>query len=201
MEALIPVPTDCEVRSMIKFLNAQSIALIVIHRELCQVYGHTQLDGQYISCRSSAGRCLIISHPIARTLHPVISIFSYTSRNSCPVTVFRITEWWKWVPQWFQSQAADFYDTGYKSWSYGMINVSVSEINMLKNSSTLAVSVPTNLSVKLDFVSVKDPRETYFLDKLRASIRNRCIGIPKGVHVGLSIEKLVTFSIFFLSHN
>ena len=26
MEALIPVPADCEVRSVIKFLNAQSIA-------------------------------------------------------------------------------------------------------------------------------------------------------------------------------
>ena len=54
--------------------------------------GHTQLDGQHISCRSSAGRCLII-HPIARRIsHPVISIISYTSRNSCPISIFRMTE-------------------------------------------------------------------------------------------------------------
>ena len=38
---------------------------------------------------------------------------------------------------------------------------------MLKNSSTLAVSVPVNVSIKLDFVSVNGPRETYFVDALR----------------------------------
>ena len=36
MEALIPAPADSEVRSMIKFLNAESIAPIEIHRQLCQ---------------------------------------------------------------------------------------------------------------------------------------------------------------------
>ncbi|GFU70086.1 uncharacterized protein TNCV_2752211 [Trichonephila clavipes] len=39
METLIPSPAACEVRSVIKFLNAQSIAPIEIHRQLCQVYG------------------------------------------------------------------------------------------------------------------------------------------------------------------
>ena len=45
VEALIPVPADSEVQSMIKLLNAQSIASIEIHRQLCQVYGHTRLGG------------------------------------------------------------------------------------------------------------------------------------------------------------
>ena len=40
-------------------------------------------------------------------------------------------------------------------------------VNMLKNSSTLAVSVPINLSIKLGFVSVNGPRETYFVDSPR----------------------------------
>ena len=31
--------------------------------------------------------------PITRISCPVISIFSYTSRNSCPVSVFRMTDW------------------------------------------------------------------------------------------------------------
>ena len=108
MEALIPAPADCKVRSVIKFSNTQSIAGIEIHCQLCQVYGHTRLDGQHISWRSSAGRCLIIIHTIARTSRPVISIFSYTSRNSCTVSirVFRMTERERWVSQWFQSQAA-----------------------------------------------------------------------------------------------
>ena len=64
------------------------------------------------------------------------------------------------VTQWFQSQAADFYDTEYKSWSCGMTNVSIPEVNMLKISSILAVSVPMDLSINLGFVSVKGLRET-----------------------------------------
>ena len=36
--------------------------------------------------------------------------------------------------QWFQSQAADFYYTGYKSWSHGMTTVAILEVNVLKNS-------------------------------------------------------------------
>ena len=39
MEALIPAPADCDVWSVIKFLNAQSIVPISIHRQLCQVCG------------------------------------------------------------------------------------------------------------------------------------------------------------------
>ena len=73
MEALIPAPADCE-----KVLNAQSIVTIEIQRQLCQVYGHTRLEGQHIFCRSSSRRCLNIIHPIAWTSRPVISIFSYT---------------------------------------------------------------------------------------------------------------------------
>ena len=68
--------------------------------------------------------------------------------------------------QWFQSQAAGFYDIGYKSWSHGITNVSIPELNMLRNSSTLAVSVPINVSIKLGFVSVNSPREIYFVDAL-----------------------------------
>ena len=41
-----------------------------------------------------------------------------------------------------------------------------SGVNMLKNSSKLAVSVPINLSIKLSFVSVNNLRETYFVDAL-----------------------------------
>ena len=57
MEALIPAPAYCEARSVIKFLNTQSIAPIEFHRQLCHVYCHTQLDSQHMSCESSAGRC------------------------------------------------------------------------------------------------------------------------------------------------
>ena len=67
------------------------------------------------------------------------------------------------MSQWFHSQAADVYDTEYKSLSHGMKNVSIPEVNMLKNSSTLALSVPTNLSIKLSFVSVNGHKETFFV--------------------------------------
>ena len=60
----------------------------------------------------------------------------------------------------------------------GLLNVSIPEVNMLKNSSTLAVSVPVNLSIKLGFVSVNGPRETYFVDALRAIVLRYCCGNP-----------------------
>ena len=63
------------------------------------------------------------------------------------------------MSQWIQSQAADFYDTGYKSWSHGMINVSIPEMSVLKKGSTLALSVPLNLFIKLGFVCVNSLRE------------------------------------------
>ena len=62
------------------------------------------------------------------------------------------------------SQAEDFYDTGYKSWYHGKTNVSIPDVNMLKNSSTLTVSVP--IFIKFGFVSVNGPRENYFVDAL-----------------------------------
>ena len=44
-----------------------------------------------------------------------------------------------------------------------MTIVSITKMNVSKNRSTLAVSVPINLSIKLDFVSVNGARETYFV--------------------------------------
>jgi hypothetical protein len=51
-----------------------------------------------------------------------------------------------------------------------MTNVSIPVANMLKNSWTLAVSVAINISMKLCFVSVNGPRETYFVDEPRILI-------------------------------
>ncbi|KAJ4430990.1 hypothetical protein ANN_19583 [Periplaneta americana] len=59
METLIPSPATCEVRSVIKFFNAQSIAPIEIHRQLCQVYGPNIMSKQMVRrwCRQfSEGR-------------------------------------------------------------------------------------------------------------------------------------------------
>ena len=106
--------------------------------------GHTRLDGQHISYRSSVGRFLII-HPIARTSRSVISIFSCTSRNSFPVivSVFRVTERLRWVSHTGSNPSRQTSKTlGYKSWSHVMTNVSNLEANLLKNISTLAVTFP-----------------------------------------------------------
>ncbi|GFS65268.1 HTH_48 domain-containing protein [Trichonephila clavipes] len=59
MKTLIPPPTTCEVLSVMKFLNAQSIAPIEIHHQLCQVYGPSIMNKQMVRrwCgQSSVGR-------------------------------------------------------------------------------------------------------------------------------------------------
>ena len=45
---------------------------------------------------------------------------------------------------------------------------------MLKNCSTLAVSIPINLNIKLGFVYVNGARETYFVDTLRRHMVANC---------------------------
>jgi hypothetical protein len=59
MEALIPAPADSKVWSVIKFLNAQSIALIEIHRQLCLVYGPNVMSKQMVRrwCRQFSAKC------------------------------------------------------------------------------------------------------------------------------------------------
>ena len=90
MEALIPAPADCEMWSMITSLNSQSIVPVEIHRQLCQVYGQTRLDDLHIPWRSSAGRCLIIIHPIARvTRLGDISPFGLLKKEFCDIYLMK----------------------------------------------------------------------------------------------------------------
>ena len=129
MEALILAPADCEVLSVIKFLNMQSIVPIEMHYQLCQVYWPNVMSKQmeYHWCRQftagwqhvydeeHSGRLSILRKTLwslcGNTLWtscPVISIFSYTSRNFCPVivSIFRMIERRRWVshsgsnPRW-----------------------------------------------------------------------------------------------------
>ena len=125
----------------------------------------TRLDGQHISCRSSAGRCLIIHHK-ARASRPMISIFPYISRNF--------------------GQRQRFHNDTEAVMSVTVVPIpggrllrhriqkSVprcdkclnSEGEYVENSWTLAVSVPINLSIKLSFVSINGPMKTYYVDML-----------------------------------
>ena len=70
------------------------------------------------------------------------------------------------VTEWFQSQMADFYNIGIQKLVPRYDKCLNSGGEYLKNSSTLAVglSVPINLSIKLGFISVNSPGETFFVD-------------------------------------
>ena len=59
MEALIAAPANCEVLSVIRFLNSQSIVVVEIYHQLSQVYGPNVMSKQmvYHWCRQfTAGR-------------------------------------------------------------------------------------------------------------------------------------------------
>ncbi|KAJ4434036.1 hypothetical protein ANN_16355 [Periplaneta americana] len=49
----------CEVRSVIKFLNAQGIALIEIYRQLCQVYGPNVMSKQMVRCSTRSSVMMV----------------------------------------------------------------------------------------------------------------------------------------------
>ena len=71
------------------------------------------------------------------------------------------------VTQWFQTQAANFYDTWIQKLVPLYEKVSIPKVRIVKNSSTLAVSAAIKLSFKLGFVFVNGFRETCFVDALR----------------------------------
>jgi hypothetical protein len=37
-------PADCEIRSVIRFLNARNVKLADIHRQICEVYGENAMS-------------------------------------------------------------------------------------------------------------------------------------------------------------
>ena len=126
---------------MIKFLNAQ-IAAIKFHSQLWSgVWLHTARRSTHL-LQQFGWEVLIIIHPLAQTLHPVIFIFSYTSRNFLSISVFRMTGGDKCHSG--SSPRHRLLWQRIKSWSHGMTNDTVPEVYMLKNSLVLTVSVPVN---------------------------------------------------------
>ena len=105
-------------------------------------------------------------------MHDIVKLVRERSMENRQFTIMELSSHFPLLAemsatQWFQSQTADFHDTGIKkSWSHGVTKVSFPEVNMLKNSSTLAVSIPINLSIALGFISVNGPRESYFVEAL-----------------------------------
>ena len=172
LHAVIPAPADCDQ----VFERKERSADRKSSSALPGLWPHTALRSTH-SCRSSAGKVLNHSPPYSPDLAPSdfhlflhLTKFLFGQRQRFQ----NDREAEMSVTQWFQSQAADFYNTGYKRWSHGMTNVSIPEANMLKNSSTLGVNVPINLSLKLGSVSENVPR---ILLCGRAHLRNTKSGV------------------------
>ena len=73
-----------------------------------------------------------------------------------------------------------------------MTNILIPEVNMLKNSSTLAGCIAINISIELGFISVNGTRETYFVDSLSKIIERmllRNLIFENNIHAGGSCRK------------
>ena len=128
IETLIPAPADCEVRSVVKYLNAQSTAPFEI-RQLCQFYDHTRSTHLLKEFRWK-----VFNHDppyspdlALSDLHLSLNLKKFLSGQCQRFQNDREAEMRFTV---IQSQAADFYDTGYKSWSHGMTIFSIPEVNI-----------------------------------------------------------------------
>ena len=167
---------ECEVLSVIKILNAQSIAPIEIHRQLCQqsfpadfsrlvaqnCHGASvvqktvcQLGAKATDTRTQSKPHVVSTDNFGPSVLKQIPVQSASAFSECQrggVECYSCSN-----PRRQTSTTQ-----GHKSWFHGTTNASVPEVNMLKNS-----SVPINLSIKLSFVSVKHHRKSYFMDALR----------------------------------
>ena len=83
MAAPIQSPAKCEVRSVIRFLNAKSERPVEIHKQIVAVYGNV-MNGQNVTkwCRE-------------------FSLMFTKNKGAVEVVI-----------TWFKGQAADFYDSG-----------------------------------------------------------------------------------------
>jgi cytochrome c-type biogenesis protein CcmH/NrfF len=45
MDTIIAAPASCEIRAVIRFLNAEGQSTAEIHRRLCRVYGDNIMSG------------------------------------------------------------------------------------------------------------------------------------------------------------
>ena len=86
---------------------------------------------------------VLIIHLIVLTSCSLFSIFYYTTRNSysASIGVFRMTERRRRMSHYGSNPRQTSMTQGYKSWSHSMTNVSIPEVNMLKNSWILAACV------------------------------------------------------------
>ena len=138
MEALIPAPADCEVWSVIKFLNAQSTAPIEIHHTglvfeefRVQIPSQTKVIGVLfaVSIRRQYKCCVAFTLP--RNFYPLF-------QNSYIINIKRVeickrTLNTRRVRHSGSNPRRQISTTqGYKIWSHGMTNVSILEMNMLK---------------------------------------------------------------------
>ena len=150
LEALIPAPADCEVRSVIKFLNAEHSAYRNSSLAVPGLWPHT------------ARRSTHLLQEFGWQVYNHQPSYSPDLAHSDFHLSLHLKKFLYGQRQRFQNgrkaemSVTDFYDTEYRSWSHSMNNISIS------------VSVPINIPIKLGFVSVNCPRETYFLDELRS---------------------------------
>jgi hypothetical protein len=45
---MIERPADCEIRSVIRFLNARNVKPVDIHRQICEVYGENAMSDEMV---------------------------------------------------------------------------------------------------------------------------------------------------------
>ena len=149
IEAPTAVPTDCEreVQSMITFLNAQHNPDRHLSSAVPGLRPHTARWRTYLL--QEFGWEVFNHHPLySPDLAPSdFHIFLHLKKFLFGQRQRFQNDRWRWVSQWFQTQAAEFHDTGYKSWSHCMTYAWIPELITLKSSWTLAVSVPINLSL------------------------------------------------------
>ena len=169
-EAFIPTPVDCEVRSLIKFFECtEHNADRNSSSAVADLWPHMVRRSTHLLQEFSWE---VFNHPLySPDLTSSDFYLFYTSRNSWPVSVsvFRTTKTRRWMSHSGSNPRCHTfttYDTKF--------GPKVSQICQFgrwvcwKNNSTLSVSVPINISVKLGFVTVNGPRETYFVDPLRS---------------------------------
>jgi len=144
---------DCEIRSVIRCLNARNVLPSEIHHQICQVYGDNGMsDGmvrkwvrmfnegrETLHDEARSGRPSLVNDDLVRKVNERVCddrrfIVSYLSLHFPQIPKTRLYDLKYAVQQWLTSQAASFYQEGTQNLCPAMISASIMAANMWKNS-------------------------------------------------------------------
>jgi len=176
---------DCEIRSVIRFLNARNVLPREIHHQICQVYGDNAMSEgmvrkwvrvfnegrENVHDEARSGRPSLVNDDLVRNVNKRVRddrrfTISDLSLHFPQISRTLLYDIFSSHFGWLTSQAAAFYEEGKQNLCPAAISASIMAVNMWKNS-LKNVESDNNKILYETLIYFLQRNGTYFLNKPR----------------------------------